>query len=353
MENGLNAKVTSGHGWVLWMPYPPPKQVMVCFWSLDQLRGQAHFVRRDQDQTEPVHRILAEAAQRQLHRALALQRRPCGAVDMAHHQGDLLLGQAVKGSALGQHIPDVLMVLFQPALLLRPAGLAVEQCGPAAAVPAVFEPLRVRELRAVVCQDHREHGPERLFAQRLFQPVQGLHGMSHLLAVQQIGQHQLLLPPEEGLEHFPTLAPLHGIHLHHPLDRIRLQPFLEVLVVVPSLPPLLLDLGVYVQFVLQVEEDIEVELVLAMLSGGARQIGFPISVIRGGFLRRPVHSQEAIAMPTLRGFQFICEAVEQRLHRQGQQLVPLLGEGGDGGGGLAKAVHQLLAQAPTSFLVLY
>ena len=51
-------------------------------------------------------------------------------------------------------------------------------------------------------------------------------------------------------------------------------------------------------------------------------------------------------MPTLRRFQFVCEAVEQRFHRQGQQLVPLLDEGGDGGGGLAKAVHQLLSQAP-------
>lgn len=36
-------------------------------------------------------------------------------------------------------------------------------------------------------------------------------------------------------------------------------------------------------------------------------------------------------MPTIRRFQFVCDAVEQRVQRQGQQFVPLLDEGGDGG----------------------
>ena len=78
------------------------------------------------------------------------------------------------------------------------------------------------------------------------------------------------------------------------------------------LPSLLLDLSVYVQFVLQVEEDIEVELVPAMLSGSARQIGLSVDRIRSSFQGCFIHSQEAIAMPTLRHFQLVCEALEQR-----------------------------------------
>lgn len=61
------------------------------------------------------------------------------------------------------------------------------------------------------------------------------------------------------------------------------------------------------------------KLVPAVLSGSAQQIGFPISRIRGSFQGCSVHSQEAIDMPTLRCFQFVCEAVKQCLHRQRQQ----------------------------------
>ena len=73
------------------------------------------------------------------------------------------------------------------------------------------------------------------------------------------------------------------------------------------------------------------ELVPAVLSGRAWQIGLPVGRIWGGFQGCSVHGQEAIAMPTIRRFQFVCDAVEQRVQRQGQQFVPLLDEGGDGG----------------------
>ena len=61
-----------------------------------------------------------------------------------------------------------------------------------------------------------------------------------------------------------------------------------------------------------------------MLAGRTGSVGGRILRVGGGFQRRPIHRQQTIATEGFLRAQQGREAVEQRLQRRGQQLLPLL-----------------------------
>ena len=132
---------------------------------------------------------------------------------MVHHQGDILLGEPVKRSALGEEVPDKLMVPLSGTFLVWRRGVAVEQPCPAQSVFAKFNAQGVGEFTPVVGKAYLEQAGEAFPSQCPVQTVEDIRHGAGVIVFPEEGQHQLRLCKMDGEEYRAAFAPLDGIEL--------------------------------------------------------------------------------------------------------------------------------------------
>ncbi len=150
-------------------------------------------------------------------RAVAVQDRPGLRVDVPHGEVDLILVEEGEVGALGEHLPDLHVVLLYLALLAGFAGVAVEEPRhPLAGRRVELDRERVGELAAVVGQYDRERLPVELRAQRPPDQGEGGADLGDGPVAEQEGQHEVRLP-EQQRQQARRRPPArdHGVHLDH------------------------------------------------------------------------------------------------------------------------------------------
>ena len=104
----------------------------------------------DSSSTRPAQQSVWKQQRGQLKWCPAIETAPCCAVDMVHHSYDLVLDQRGEGTPFGEDIANRFMVLFQPSLLLRGHGVAIEYVRPALAGKISLQQGRIFEFWAIV-----------------------------------------------------------------------------------------------------------------------------------------------------------------------------------------------------------
>ena len=122
----------------------------------EERRPEDDVVRRYAPDVEEIRELDAELPRHQAVWGLVAGRLADIAVDVRHHEVDVLLRQRVERRrqevvrALRRHEPDELVVAPDVPLLVRRAGVHVEQVGDLVALAVPLDPVRQRELGAVV-----------------------------------------------------------------------------------------------------------------------------------------------------------------------------------------------------------
>ena len=208
----------------------------------EELRLEDDVVRPDPADVEEVRDIRPELLREQVVRGPVGERGPDVAVDVRHHQVDVLLGEVVErrrqqvAVALGEDEADALVVALGVRLLAGRSRVAVEEVGDAVALAVELDGPRVAELGAVVGEHHDEHlahdGEPRVLAELPDEPLADRpEGRGHVrgcLRVEEEGQHERMGHEHEREQHLAALGSLHGVHLRHRKSGI---PFDEPVVV--------------------------------------------------------------------------------------------------------------------------
>lgn len=77
-------------------------------------------------------------------------------IDVTHHEGHIILGEAVKGCSFRKYPSNEFMSDFNAAFLVGTLRVTVKNSGSASAVPAELNGKRIRKFTAAVSQDNRE-----------------------------------------------------------------------------------------------------------------------------------------------------------------------------------------------------
>lgn len=154
---------------------------------------------------------------------------------MAHHEGDISLGEAVKGCLpLGADLADILMVLF--AMRLLPGGhrVAVVYAGAHCIADAALKGVGMSEFAAPV-SEYEGHGiAEQVGANGSFYPVKDSLYACGFLGLQEPGHHEAGCAEVEGEEHLPAaFASNDSVHFGDPGIRALTDECLIVLVGAP------------------------------------------------------------------------------------------------------------------------
>lgn len=136
-------------------------------------------------------------------------------VDMRKHEVNILLLKVVKASAFRQDAPDKFVGDFDAALLIRGAGVAVEDQAAEFPVPAALNRGGVTELTAAIRQDDREKLAVGFSAENGVQFVKDRLNRSGGVGVPQEAEEQVAVGEEYRQEHLPSLSPNDRIHLDH------------------------------------------------------------------------------------------------------------------------------------------
>ncbi len=150
---------------------------------------------------------------------------------MACKQADVMLVKFHHTFALWDDIADVLVILFQAALLVGNIGVTVEDIGTALSVFRELDPFRILEFRAVICKDDRERLLKEAVTEAVGQGIESLQDRFLVTPLHQDDDHEAAAPEEESEQ---TLAgstgALHGIHLDNVKVRMSVHEAFEVLI---------------------------------------------------------------------------------------------------------------------------
>ena len=212
--------------------------------AVEERRLEDDVVRRDAPDVEEIRELDAELPRHQAVWGLVSGRLADVAVDVRHHEVDVVLRQGVERRrqevvrAFRQHEADELVVALDVRLLVRRAGVGVEQVGDLVALAVLLDPVRQRELGAVVRDEDGEqlghHGQPRVPAE-LPDELVADHGerrrdVCRGLPVHEEREHEAVRHEHERQQHLSPLRPLHGVHLR---ERKPGMPGDELLEVVP------------------------------------------------------------------------------------------------------------------------
>ena len=167
---------------------------------------------------------------------------------MVHHQGYILLRQAIKAASLGKDTADQFMVDFTGALLIRGTRIAVKDLRPQIRPGlTVFDLLRVGEFAPVVGQDDREQTVKGLRTKDPIQCIDDTDDGSRGVGIPQERQHQAGLDEVDGEQAFPPDTPDDAVHLDDGAFRVIRKELLKIRVVPPDpASPVHLELGLLV-----------------------------------------------------------------------------------------------------------
>ena len=190
----------------------------VSLWLLpEEARVQDDAIVRDRRAPKPFQDAFPMVEAERFVRAAVVELLPLIGIDVVHHEGHAALCEVVKGPPLGEDPPDQLVVDLDGAFLVRAAGVAVEDMGPApgrAVRPELHRP-RVGELTAVVREDDGEKPFKRLPAHRMVEGVPGIRYGFRRVRITEEGQHEVRVHEMDGEQHLPAPCADDRVHLDH------------------------------------------------------------------------------------------------------------------------------------------
>ena len=137
-------------------------------------------------------------------------------VDVREREIGLVLRERVEGDALGEDLPDNLVVALDLRLLVGVHGVAEEHPRALRAVLALLDARWAGELRAAVREDDREEPREQFVPELRVQPVEHGDDILRALVGDEDADHEARVEPEEGEEADAAYAPDHEVHVHRP-----------------------------------------------------------------------------------------------------------------------------------------
>lgn len=140
---------------------------------------------------------------------------PAVGVDMAHHEGDFLLGAVIECPALGDDVTDKLMVAFGGTFLVGRGRVAVKKMRPLVALPVAFDGSRVGELGAIVSQEDRHEPHEHVRPQLQEEPLEDVDDGLGVIGIPQKGDHEFSPYKVQGKEDPAALVSLDGVELYN------------------------------------------------------------------------------------------------------------------------------------------
>ena len=194
--------------------------------AAEERRLEDDVVRRDAPDVEEIRELDTELPRHQVVGGLVAGGLADIAVDVRHHEVDVLLRQRVERRrqevvrALRRHEPDELVVAPDVPLLVRRAGVHVEQVGDLVALAVPLDPVRQRELGAVVRDEDEEqpghHRRPRVPAELPDGPApdrcERRRDVGRSLLVHEEREHEAVRHEHERRQRLASLRASHGVH---------------------------------------------------------------------------------------------------------------------------------------------
>lgn len=149
---------------------------------------------------------------------------------MAHDQPCIILGKVVHAPSFRNDVTDELMVLFDPALLVRDVRITVEDKSPAPAFIILFNGPWILELRSVVGEYDPESLHENTPSKLFIQEVKNVFNSLLCAGWKKKHKHETTPTEEERKQAFTGFAgAFDGVHFDDLIFRVSRRELLEFL----------------------------------------------------------------------------------------------------------------------------
>ncbi len=154
----------------------------------------------------------------------------CNRVYVAHDQPCIIWGKVVHAPSFRNDVTDKLMVLFDPALLVRDVRITVEDKGPAPALIIFFNGPGILELRPVVGEYDQERLHENTPSKLFIQEVKNVFNSLLCAGWKEEHKHETAPAEEERKQAFTGFAgAFDGVHFDDLIFRVSRRELLEFL----------------------------------------------------------------------------------------------------------------------------
>ena len=153
---------------------------------------------------------------------------------MVHHKGDILLGETIQRSSLGDDTPDHGMVVLRSAFLVRGLWVTVKDTCPAAALRIRFQCRRIGKLTPVVRKHHLEQPAEGIRLQFPIEAVEDVNDGLRGIGIPDESQHELWHCKMQGQKNLTPFLPFYGVHFDDGKARMFFHECEKILVGAPD-----------------------------------------------------------------------------------------------------------------------
>lgn len=136
-------------------------------------------------------------------------------IDVAHHQGDIILGKRIKTCLLRQDTPDHFVRDLDTALLIGALRVAAEHPCPPPAIGIELDGQGVCKLASPVSEDHREQIDKDIVPQAGIKLIEDIRDGLGGIVVPDEGKHEGAVPEVNRKKYLAALASFHGVHLNN------------------------------------------------------------------------------------------------------------------------------------------